>query len=333
MGETKTRRGSRALGQPAVNPDPRRRWKAVTALLAATAMTLAACGGQSDQAAPPPAETETVTVERGAPSPSRAETSLKRATETATATDASDAADAADGLTAMDPDSYLTKGYVIFQYSTGGSLGECAIGDRGVSCQGSPGGDVPDVKVPGFTKGRATSVSARPSGVDYAVYADMPAATYSLPSGHQVTYKGTTCRAENADTLTCSNSGNSFSIKGAARAVSTNVQPKGEYFSGTTGGSGNSGSTTRTKADSSAVNCREGQRTWQIVSGNIGCAEAVDIGLRYMGAVDRGEGEGNTAYVQMGQWACSSPTYARSKEINAAAVCERKPNVRVHQLP
>lgn len=322
------------------------RGRATAAVLAATALTLTACGGSgrdAEQAAPPSpppsAHTETVTVERGAPSPTRAETTLKKATETATVTPDS------DGYVAMDPADFVTRGYVIFQYSTGGSLGECAIGDRGVSCQGSPGGEIPDVKVPGFDKGRATSVSARPSGVDYAVYADMPVAKYSLQVGAKITYRGSTCWAESSDSMMCSNSGNTFWIKGAARAVSTNVQPKGEYFSGgsggrdsaggsgNSGGAGNSGSTPRTKADSSAVNCREGQKTWQIVSGDIGCAEAVDIGLRYMGAVSRGEGEGNTAYLQMGRWACSSPTYARSKEINAAAVCERKPNVRVHQLP
>lgn len=317
-----------------------RRGGATAAVLAATVLTLTACGGSgrdAEQAAPPSpplsAHTETVTVERDAPSPTRAETTLKKATETATVTAES------DGYVAVDPADFVAKGYVIFQYSTGGSLGECAIGDRGVSCQGSPGGEIPDVKVPGFTKGRATSVSARPSGVDYAVYADMPVAKYSLQVGTKITYRGSKCWAESADALMCSNSGNTFWIKGAARAVSTNVQPKGEYFSGggsgsgSSGGSGNSGGTTRTKADSSAVKCREGQKTWQIVSGDIGCAEAVDIGLRYMGAVSRGEGEGNTAYLQMGKWACSSPTYARSKEINAAAVCERKPNVRVHQLP
>lgn len=74
-----------------------RRGRATAAVLAATALTLTACGGSgrdAEQAAPPSpppsAHTETVTVERGAPSPTRAETTLKKATETATVTPDSD---------------------------------------------------------------------------------------------------------------------------------------------------------------------------------------------------------------------------------------------------
>lgn len=79
--------------------------------------------------------------------------------------------------------------------------------------------------------------------------------------------------------------------------------------------------------------CSMGPDTWRIISGDVGCPEATDVGIRYLSARDRGLGEGEGAYVYIDDWACSSPSAARSAELGAVAVCTRADGARVHQLP
>lgn len=79
--------------------------------------------------------------------------------------------------------------------------------------------------------------------------------------------------------------------------------------------------------------CSMGPDTWRIISGDVGCPEATDVGIRYLAARNRGLGEGEGAHVYIDDWACTSPSAARSAELGAVAVCTRADGAHVHQLP
>lgn len=65
----------------------------------------------------------------------------------------------------------------------------------------------------------------------------------------------------------------------------------------------------------------KGHRLAQVEKGEMTCEEAMEV-LDEYDAVKDSEGQGNTLAVSIGEWNCSSPSYARSQQLQASTVCE-----------
>ena len=181
----------------------------------------------------------------------QAEGSSSSATETVTVT-ASSPAVVPDALTSIDPSSLASQhhaGTYVWNYSTGGQyVGLCVSGGGAVTCTGVPGAEVPDLTE--YFPGRPGAVELGPAGLRYTFVEGVPPVSARLETGQSVEFGDLRCAKPDAATLECSSGGNSFTISGPGRAITTagTVLAERDYSKHPDSGSGTTSSSPTTAA-------------------------------------------------------------------------------------
>lgn len=223
---------------------------------------------------------------------------------------------------AVDPADYADGDNYVFAHRTGGRMGTCVIGERGVTCMGAAVDDIPDVQVPPFPPGRPSAVTLSDEGVDYGIFEGAPPAPAELDVHDSITAEGVTCTVVDEATFTCTRGGDSFTLTDDYHWISTSRAPIGRYFvdssAGETGGSDDTGNSVG--ASGKQGTCEDDGGDVTVISGDISCADAVAIMNEYERRAPA-EGGGNILAMEIGDWGCSSPTAARSAETGASATC------------
>ena len=189
---------------------PKPRLSSAAALVGATGLLLVSCGDVGTDQGAAPAPTAASQSRDAKPSPT--------------------SEDAGVQLVDVDPSTFEIGGSHVFRYVLDGESGECTISERGVMCMGSPGNDIPEVKVDPFPQGPESAVSVGVDGTEYLVFEGAPPAPATLKAGERISRGQSTCSVNDASTLTCDFDGESFTLEGEEAVISTNSEPVGRYF-------------------------------------------------------------------------------------------------------
>lgn len=182
-----------------------------------------------------------------------AEGTSSPATETVTVT-ASSPTVAPGELTSIDPSSLASPhhaGTYVWNYSTGGQqVGLCVSGGDAVTCTGAPGAEIPDLTE--YFPGRPGAVEVGAAGLRYTFVEGVPPVSAYLETGQAVQIGDLRCAKPDAGTLECSSGGNSFTISGPSRTISTSgtVLAERDYSNHPGTGAGTTSSSTTTAAAS-----------------------------------------------------------------------------------
>lgn len=160
-------------------------------------------------------------------------------------------------LTSVSPDALAAPhnpGVYAWNYSTGGRNGGlCVSAGDAVTCTGSPGPAVPDLT--GLFPGRPGAVELGAAGLRYTFVEGVPPVSARLETGQVVEIGTVKCAVPDAATLECRSGGNSFTISGPGRAITTSGTVLAEPDSSNHPGSGS----TRTSSASPAPAVSAGQ--------------------------------------------------------------------------
>lgn len=200
--------------------------------------------------------------------PEQAEGSSSPTTETVTVTAASDTA-APDTLTSIDPSSLASPhhaGTYVWNYSTGGQyVGMCVSGGEAVTCTGKPGAEVPDLTE--YFPGRPGAVELGAAGLRYTFVEGVPPVSSKLETGQSVEIGKLRCAKPDAATLECSSDGNSFTISGPSRIISTSGTVLAERDYSNHPGAGSGAASSSSPAASAAGQPQEYMGATGLVSG------------------------------------------------------------------
>lgn len=291
---------------------------ALPAAMAAAALVLSACSTSTE---PVPAATTTVTTVV-------ADGGVEKQTPSSTATSSEPAGVRTvdySQLQQVSRQTFTSGDFVSFRHVNGTATGECFL-NQVVTCTGSADSSVPDVDMPPFS-GRPGAIQIGPAGLAYAIIEGVPAAQNELKPGQWVDFGVARCAKPDGASLVCSNDTVAFEVAGEKRRIvtegpvltyqelaeQTKAEPATEYHTGTD----------VLVQGPTMCGAMEGHRLAEVVEGEITCAEAMDVLDRY-DAKKQTEGGGNTLSLSFDGWDCSSPTYARATELQAATVCNHR---------
>ena len=230
-----------------------------------------------------------------------------------------------DGLHQLDVEMFGKESTQSFTFVNDGRKAECFVAVELVTCIGTPRDSVPDVEIPPFPKQRPGAIQLGYAGAAYTMVEGAEPAERELKDGQWVDFGHVYCAKPDGSWLTCKSDAAAFSIKGA----DLDIRTEGKVFDSVeellAEGPGPAGSYSQREDTivQAPMLCgaMDGPRLAQLEKGEMSCKEAMSILDRY-DAVKMTEGQGNTLIVEIGNWVCSSPSSARSKELQAKTVCE-----------
>ncbi|SDS72921.1 hypothetical protein [Corynebacterium timonense] len=282
--------------------------------VAAAALTLSACSATTEPPQPQTV-TQTTTVEP------TVETHTPSTHSTSAAPAASVRSVDVTQLQQVSPTLFDADGSKMFSFVNGGAASQCVFYGA-VTCFGTPDKSVPDVD-----GGRPGAVQISADGVAYTNAEGIPPATAELKPGQWVNLGNVQCAKPDNESLVCTSDSAAFEIAGADHRIVTEgpVLSSRELTEKALAQPGMGYETGTDVLVQGPIMCgaMEGHRLADVVTGEITCAEAMDVLDRY-DARKFEEGMGNTISVSFDGWDCSSPTAARSEELGAATVCYNK---------
>lgn len=228
-------------------------------------------------------------------------------------------------LQKIDVQRFSQNGIKAFYVTLGGQKSECFYSDGSVTCIGKADSSVPDVEVPPFPAQSPGAIMLNTSGAAYTLVEGVPPAQEELDDGQWTSFGTAACGKTTANQLVCQSDNAAFAIEGSEKKIRTSgtvfdsveelmaqgKEPATDYKQGTD-------ALVRGPMMCGAM---EGHRLAEVVKGEMTCAEAMDVLDQYE-AIMHTEGGGNTLTAEVGDWVCSSPTAARSQELQAVTVCE-----------
>lgn len=228
------------------------------------------------------------------------------------------------GLQQVDVQKFQTQFGKNFTFSIGGKKGECFV-SAGVVCTGKASDDVPDIEIEPFPKMRPGAIVLGHFGAAYTMIEGRPNAERELEPGQWVNFGNTKCARNDEDSLICESKSAAFKISGKDHLIHT----AGKLFDSESDlwAQGDGPVREYDQGDNVLVSApmlcgaMKGHRLAQVEKGEMTCEEAMEV-LDEYDAVKDSEGQGNTLAVSIGEWNCSSPSYARSQQLQASTVCE-----------
>lgn len=225
----------------------------------------------------------------------------------------------------IDVQRFSQNGIKAFYVTLDGEKSECFYSDGAVTCIGKADSSIPDVEVPPFPPQSPGAIMLNTAGAAYTLVEGVPPAQEELDDGQWTSFGTAACAKTDGNKLVCQSDNAAFAIEGKDRKIRTS----GKVFDsveelkaqGSEPARGYSQGTDALVRGPMMCGAMEGHRLAEVVKGEMTCAEAMDVLDRY-DAIKDTEGGGNTLTAQVGDWVCSSPTYARSQELQAATVCE-----------
>lgn len=162
---------------------------------------------------------------------------------------------AQDTLSTLDPGAVAsphTPGTYAWNYSTGGQYtGLCVSGGDAVTCTGEPEPSVADLTE--HFPGRPGAVELGAAGLRYTFVEGVPPVSAKLETGQVVDIGGLRCAKPEATTLECRSGGNSFTITGAGRSITTSGTVLAERDYSNHPGSGAGGASSSSAAPAAAT--------------------------------------------------------------------------------
>jgi|GEM_PF-3884104 len=246
------------------------------------------------------------------------------------------------GLTAVDPAQLTSGGYNVVGFRTGPERrGMCYFSEDFVNCTGTAAPQIADIAVGPFT-GRPGGIALTSQGqARYSLFEGIPPPQVDLASGEYFTFGEITCAAVDTRTFGCATEAAGFQITGDDARIDVLYGPWSVDRSAadeTTGPS--SGTAPADRGDAGAADpvveagtvCapdRVLDSPARIDHGAVSCSQAREVLAQYLQIRDS-EGGGNTLSADVGaDWHCSSPTFARSQELDAAVTCSDRSGVRI----
>lgn len=228
-------------------------------------------------------------------------------------------------LQKIDVQRFSQNGMKAFYVMLDGEKSECFSSDGGVTCTGKADPSIPDVEMPPFPPQSPGTIMLGTAGAAYTLIEGMPSAEEELDDGQWTDFGNVACAKTDANKLVCQSDNAAFAIEGSEKKIRTSgtvfdsvaelmaqgKEPATDYKQGTD-------ALVRGPMMCGAM---EGHRLAEVVKGEMTCAEAMDVLDQYE-AIMHTEGGGNTLTAKVGDWVCSSPTAARSQELQAVTVCE-----------
>lgn len=228
-------------------------------------------------------------------------------------------------LQKIDVQRFSMNGMKAFYVMLDGEKSECFSSDGGVTCTGKADPSIPDVEMPPFPPQSPGAIMLDTAGAAYTLIEGMPSAEEELDDGQWTDFGNVACAKTDANKLVCQSDNTAFAIEGSEKKIRTSgtvfdsveelmaqgKEPATDYKQGTD-------ALVRGPMMCGAM---EGHRLAEVVKGEMTCAEAMDVLDRY-DEIKQSEGTGNTLTAEVGDWTCSSPTFARSEELQAVTVCE-----------
>lgn len=225
----------------------------------------------------------------------------------------------------IDVQRFSQNGIKAFYVTLDGKKSECFYSDGAVTCIGKADSSIPDVEVPPFPPQSPGAIMLDTAGAAYTLIEGMPSAEEELDDGQWTDFGNVACAKTDANKLVCQSDGAAFAIEGKDKKIRTSgtvfdsveelaaqgTRPATDYDQGTD-------ALVRAPMTCGAM---EGHRLAEVAKGEMTCAEAMDVLDRY-DEIKQSEGTGNTLTAEVGDWTCSSPTFARSEELQAVTVCE-----------
>ena len=287
---------------------PKPRLSSAAALVGATGLLLVSCGDVGTDQGAAPAPTAASQSRDAKPSPT--------------------SEDAGVQLVDVDPSTFEIGGSHVFRYVLDGESGECTISERGVMCMGSPGNDIPEVKVDPFPQGPASAVSVGVDGTEYLVFEGAPPAPATLKAGERISRGQSTCSVNDASTLTCDFNGESFTLEGEEAVISTSSEPVGRYFVDDSSESGepseNAGATKSAGESCGTASSSEfpgfDGRNVEVRQGPLDCDEAMKVLGEFLETPADAD-HGNANIRQYGDWNCAMPTYGSAQQSGVSLSC------------
>lgn len=287
---------------------PKPRLSSAAALVGATGLLLVSCADDETQNDAASAQPEASQSSDAKPSPTSEDAGVR--------------------LVDVDPSTFEIGRSHVFRYVLDGESGECTISERGAMCMGSPGNDIPEVKVDPFPQGPASAVSVGVDGTEYLVFEGAPPAPATLKAGERISIGQSSCSVNDASTLTCDFDGESFTLEGAEAVISTSAEPVGRYFidgssdsgetSGNAGATKNAGESCGT-ASSAEFSGFDG-RDVEVRQGPVDCDEAMKVLGEYLETPTDAD-HGNANIRQYGDWNCAMPTYGSAQQSGFSLSC------------
>ena len=241
--------------------------------------------------------------------------------------------DASDGTIGFDESAFQKidvqrfsmNGMKAFYVMLDGEKSECFSSDGGVTCTGKADSSIPDVEMPPFPPQSPGAIMLNAPGAAYTLIEGLPSAEEELGDGQWTNLGNVACAKTDANKLMCQSDGAAFAIEGKDKQIRTSgtvFDSVDELAAQETGPPrGYDQGTDALVRGPMTCGAMEGHRLAEVVKGEMTCAEAMDVLDRY-DAIKDTEGGGNTLTAQVGDWVCSSPTFARSEELQAVTVCE-----------
>lgn len=225
----------------------------------------------------------------------------------------------------IDVQRFSQNGIKAFYVTLDGKKSECFYSEGAVTCTGQADSSIPDVEVPPFPPQSPGAIMLNTSGAAYTLVEGVPPAEEELDDGQWTSFGTAACAKTDADKLVCQSDNASFAIEGKDKTIRTS----GKVFDsveelmaqGSEPARGYSQGTDALVQGPMMCGAMEGHRLAEVVKGEMTCAEAMDV-LDQYDDIKHSEGTGNTLTVEVGEWTCSSPTAARSEELQAVTVCE-----------
>jgi hypothetical protein len=246
----------------------------------------------------------------------------------------------------VDPVTFAMNGRYVFNVRPGdGDNRLCVLGDGSVTCTGTPPSDAPDVTVPPFDTQRPGAVSLGKDGLSWTVLEGVPPAPGELGRNQRIADGGVECVTDDNIDLSCDVGENGFTVSGRG----ADIQLRGtlrvtETPDATTEPTSSTPAPEEAGIDGPYVASDEpvepgtwcgvetDDRTSLVVdSGRVSCLDAESVVNEYL-ARREGEGGGNTLFVTVGDWGCTTPTAGESRALgeevfhgatDAGVVCER----------
>lgn len=225
----------------------------------------------------------------------------------------------------IDVQRFSMNGMKAFYVMLDGEKSECFSSDGGVTCSGGADASVPDVEVPPFPPQSPGAIMLDAPGAAYTLIEGLPSAEEELDDGQWTDFGNVACAKTDANKLVCQSDGAAFAIEGKDKKIRTSgtVFDSVEEFAaqGTGPATDYDQGTDALVRAPMTCGAMEGHRLAEVAKGEMTCAEAMDVLDRY-DEIKQSEGTGNTLTAEVGDWTCSSPTFARSEELQAVTVCE-----------
>lgn len=225
----------------------------------------------------------------------------------------------------IDVQRFSQNGIKAFYVTLDGKKSECFYSDGAVTCIGKADSSIPDVEVPPFPPQSPGAIMLNTSGAAYTLVEGVPPAQEELDDGQWTDFGNVACAKTDANKLVCQSDNAAFAIEGSEKKIRTS----GTVFDSVEElmAQGKEPATDHKQGTDALVRgpmmcgAMEGHRLAEVVKGEMTCAEAMDVLDQYE-AIMHTEGGGNTLTAEVGDWVCSSPTAARSQELQAVTVCE-----------